>query len=290
MIIISETPKADVIVAIDKEMGHVRGLLDTIQLLKDTPENYTLVESVINKNAVMKGVENDLRKTLNSRPDLLPAIEFSLKQLDTWLPKLKDRIIKSNTKIYDQETITFKEKGILDTVSSVNFFTRYAGMVFNIALTLANKEANISSLLSKADWSFFNNTAKYFSILIVRFSQSIKELEEGIEDLSDETYDTMSEDILRGTVGDKAVTALRGLMPHELNPLYWWRLLKMKKDIKLIIDANEQMDMLAMKIARLNNRRSGVEDPEIDRQIEIYEDELLKRQGKIAQIEARYGN
>lgn len=48
--------------------------------------------------------------------------------------------------------------------------------------------------------------------------------------------------------------------------------------------------MLAMKIARLNNRRNGTNDPEIDRQIEIYQDELIKKQGKILQIEAKYGN
>lgn len=290
MIIINETPKLEVLVAIDKESAHVKGLLDTIHLLKDSPENIAAVNGYIQKNAVLRGIENQLKKGLNPHADLIDSLEYAAKQLDMWLPKLRDRILKSKTSVYDVETITFREKGILDIVSALNFFNRYATMVLNIVLTQAAKEVNFASFLTKVDITFFNNTPNYFAGLLIRFSQSVKSLEEMVENLSEETYDATSEEILRNSVGDKAVSALRGLAPHELNPLYWWKRRQMKADIKAIVDTNQDIDMLAMKIARLNNRRDGTNDPDIDRQIEVYQDALIKKQGKIMQIEAKYGN
>ncbi|QZA70589.1 hypothetical protein AH04_108 [Erwinia phage AH04] len=290
MIIISDTPKTDVIVSIDKELVYLRGLSDTIKLLRDGSDNLAAVEGYIQRNAVLKGIEGDVRKHINSRSDLIGTMDFAINQLIAWVPKLKDRIIKGKTDTFDVETITFQEKGILDSISAINFFNRYSGVVLDIVITEAGKEVSLNSFLTKVDLAFFNNTPKYYSNLLVKFSQSIKTLDTMIDDLTDEPYDAQSEEILAASVGDKAVSVQRNLAPHQLNPLYWWKRRQMKKDIKTIIDSNADVDMLAMKIARLNNRRSGVEDPGLDRQIEIYQDEIIKKQGKIAQIEARYGN
>lgn len=290
MIIISDTPKTDVIVSIDKELVYLRGLSDTIKLLRDGSDNLAAVESYIQRNAVLKGIEGDVRKHINARSDLIGTMDFAINQLMAWVPKLKDRIVKGKTDTFDVETITFQEKGILDSISAINFFNRYSGVVLDIVITEAGKEVSLNSFLTKLDLAFFNNTPKYYSNLLVKFSQSIKTLDTMIDDLTDEPYDAQSEEILAASVGDKAVSVQRNLAPHQLNPLYWWKRRQMKKDIKTIIDSNADVDMLAMKIARLNNRRSGVEDPGLDRQIEIYQDEIIKKQGKIAQIEARYGN
>lgn len=290
MIIISDTPKTDVIVSIDKEFVYLQGLLDTVRLLRDTPDNVLAAEAYIQKNAVLKGIESDLKKNIDSRTNLVDSLEFALKQLTLWAPKLKERVVRSKTTTYDVETITFKEKGILDSVSAINFFNRYAGIVLDIILTQSAKEVNMNSFMTKVDLAFFNNTPKYFSNLIIKFSQSIKTLETMIDDLSDEMYDATSEEVIRAQIGDGAVSVQRNLAPHELNPLYWWKRHQMKRDVKAMIDANADIDMLAMKIARLNNRRSGLEDPSLERQIEIYQDEIIKKQGKIAAIEAKYGD
>jgi hypothetical protein len=290
MIIISDTPKVDVIVAIDKEGNYLQGMLDTIQLLRDNPDNIKAAEAYVQRNAVLKGIENDLKKGIDGRTDLISGIEYAIRQLVLWVPKLKERVVKGKTTTFDVETISFKEKGVLDSVSAINFFNRYCGMVLDILVTQATKEVNMTTFLTKVDIGFFNNTAKYFSNLIIRFSQPIKSLETMIDNLSDEVYDSQSEEIIRAQIGDDGVSVQRNLAPHELNPLYWYKRRVMKKDIKSIIDANADIDMLAMKIARLNNRRSGVEDPTLERQIEVYQDEMIRKQGKIIQIEAKYGN
>lgn len=289
MIIISETPKLDVLIAIDTEMATVAGLRDTIDLLKDgDPENMKLAEQAVQKNAVLRGIENDLKRTLSPSVTFLGAVEDALDQLNLWLPKLRDRIAKSPTKIYDKETITFREKGILDTISSINFWNRYATMAIDIIIDQATKQQDVAKLLTKVDLQFFNDTPKYFSHLTVKFSDSIKNLETMIDNLSDETYDEVSEQVIEAASGIDSVSVQKNLAPHQLNPLHWYKMRRMRKDINKIQSNVESINMLAMKIARLNNRRNGSEDPSLDRQIETYQDAIIKKRAQNIAIEAKY--
>lgn len=289
MIIISETPKMDVLIAIDREMATVSGLRDTLDLLQQgDPENMELAEKAIQKNAVLKGIENELKRTLSPSMTLLGSIDDALQQLNLWLPKLRKRIADSQTKIYDKHTINFKQKGILDTISSINFWTRYASMVLDVTIDQATKPQELSKLLTKVDFNFFNDTAKYFAHMTIKFCDSIKNLEAMIDNLSEELYDEVSEQIIEAQLGDGSTTVLKNLGPHQLNPLHWWKYAKMKKDVNRIQSNIETIQMLAMKIARLNNRNQGGGNPELDRQIETYQNAIIKKRAENAQIEARY--
>lgn len=288
MIIISETPKADVIEAIGDELDHVLGLSDTLQLLKDSGSNdVATLEAYIQRNAVLNGIEKQLKTTLSPRADLINTLGNALDQLKLWIPKLQDRVNKSNTKVFDRETLTFREKGILDLVAGVNFFNRYATMVLDILLTQANKEERLDSYLSKVDFRFFNDTAKYFAHLLVKFNASVKELEALVDSLSEETYDSTSESIISAQMGAGAVT-VKNVAPHELNPMHWWRRGQMNRDVRALVKSNQDIEMLAMKIARLNNRRNGTDNPDLDRQIETYQDAILKKRSNVIRIESKY--
>lgn len=289
MIIISETPKLDVLIAVDREMATVQGLRDTLDLLQDgDPENIKLAEAAVQKNAVLKGIENNLKRTLSPSVTLIGAIDDALSQLNLWLPKLRERVAKSPTKIYDVETISFKEKGILDIISSVNYWTRYATMVIDIVIDQATKSQDISRLLTKVDLSFFNDTPQYFTHITVKFCDSIKNLEGMVDGLSEETYDEVSEQIIEAQIGTDAVSVRKNMAPHHLNPLYWWKNRQMKKGVDAIQSNIENIQMLAMKIARLNNRNNGAPNPELDRQIEVYQDAIIKKRAQNISIEAKY--
>lgn len=288
MIIISKTPKMDVLAAIDRERSLVQGLLDNYGLLWDTgSETVAKVEGLIEKNAVFNSIQKELKRVMNPRATLLHESQEALNTILMWLPKLRARIDKSRVTVYDKETISFQEKGILDAVASINFYTRYASMVIDVLLTQAHKEVNMQSYLTKVDFQFINDTAKYFTHLTVKFNDSVTNLDKMVDDLSDELYDPTSEDVIKATLGQKAV-AMHGLGPHELNPLYWYKVAIMKKDVAVIASSHEKIEMLASKIARLNNQRTGHEDPALDRAIETYQNEIIKHQAKIVDIEARY--
>ncbi|AEV89544.1 putative virion structural protein [Pseudomonas phage OBP] len=288
MIIINETPKGDVVEAINDELDHVTGLRDTLSLLNDSGKaNVDTLEGYVQRNAVLKSIESQLKQSLSPRATLISALENSTEQLALWIPKLSDRINKGSTKVFDRETVTFKEKGILDIVAGINFFNRYATMVLDILLSQANKEERLENYLGKVDFAFFNSTSKYFAHLLVKFSESVKNLEAQIDALSDETYDSASEEIISAQLGASAVS-VKNMAPHELNPLHWYKRRQMKGDVKTLVKSGQDIDMLAMKIARLNNRRNGTDNPDLDRQIETYQDAILKKRANMVRIESKY--
>ncbi|MCV6900894.1 hypothetical protein OE165_28070, partial [Escherichia coli] len=71
-------------------------------------------------------------------------------------------------------------------------------------------------------------------------------------------------------------------------PLYWYRLWRMRRDVKFIEVANLRIETLAMKIARLNNQRNGEEDPALERMIEVYQDKIIKLESDIRDTVEKY--
>ncbi|WZX10456.1 hypothetical protein ACP1_0167 [Aeromonas phage ACP1] len=289
MILIKNYSKADLLLTIDRELNHVIGFKDSMKLFKEVLGGYNTLSTYIDRNAVLKGIQSKVKSKIGNNFDLLGAIEMGVNNVASVLPELRKQVSQSSTKTYDGETITFKERGILDTVSAINFFNRYTNMVLDILLTQGyDEKADVKSLLNKVDFAFFNDTAAYYGNLLTRFSEGYKVVLEAIEALSDEQVDDLSEGIIAEAEGKEAVSVRQGLAPHEMNPLFWIRLWKMRRDVSTIQVSQEQIELMAMKIARLNNKRSGTEDPALDRQIETYENEILKKRAKIEAIMGKY--
>lgn len=289
MILIKDYSKADLLLAIDRELSHVEGFKDSMKLIKEILGGYNTLSSYIDHNAVLKGIQSRVKSKIGNNFDLLASVELAVNNVTATLPELRKMVVASNTKTYDTETITFKERGILDTVSAINFFNRYTNMVLDLLLTQAyDEKADIKSLLTKVDFAFFNDTATYYTTLLTRFSEGYRVVVEAINVLSDEQLDELSEGIIAEAEGKEAVSVRQGLAPHQLNPVFWVRLWKMRRDVKTIQVTQEQIELMAMKIARLNNKRSGVEDPALDHRIETYENEILKKRAKIEQIMGKY--
>lgn len=289
MILIKNYSKSDLLLTIDRELNHVVGFKDSMKLFKEILGGYNTLGTYVEYNAVLKGIQSKVKSKIGSNFDLLSAIEMGVNNVASVLPELRKQVSTSSTKTYDGETITFKERGILDTISAINFFNRYTNMVLDILLTQGyDEKADVKSLLNKVDFAFFNDTANYYSTLLIRFSEGWKVVLEAIDNLSDEQVDDLSEGIIAEAEGKEAVSVRQGLAPHELNPVFWFRLWKMRRDVSTIQVSQEQIELMAMKIARLNNKRSGTEDPALDRQIETYENEILKKRAKIEAIMGKY--
>lgn len=289
MILIKNYSKSDLLLTIDRELNHVVGFKDSMKLFKEILGGYNTLGTYVEHNAVLKSIQSKVKSKIGSNFDLLSAIEMGVNNVASVLPELRKQVSTSSTKTYDGETITFKERGILDTISAINFFNRYTNMVLDILLTQGyDEKADVKSLLNKVDFAFFNDTANYYSTLLFRFSEGWKVVLEAIENLSDEQVDDLSEGIIAEAEGKEAVSVRQGLAPHELNPVFWFRLWKMRRDVSTIQVSQEQIELMAMKIARLNNKRSGTEDPALDRQIETYENEILKKRAKIEAIMGKY--
>lgn len=289
MILIKDTKKEDVVLRLESESNFSAGLVDTIRLLnKIHPDQWATMQDYTQKNATMRSIEAGVKKGIHAKLSTVDAIAAALSNLGIWLPKLRERLAQLPTKTFDTETITFRERGILDVISAVNFFNRYTAIYLDILLEQANKPVDLSRMLNKHDLSFFNDTAKHYVTILIRFTQAVKDLEGMIDKLSEEMADDMSEQILRETEGEDHVSIRKGMAPHELNPVYWFRLWRMRRDVKTIEVNQKRIETLAMKIARLNNQRSGQEDPALDHTIEVYQDKIIKMDAEIRSIVEKY--
>lgn len=289
MILIKDTKKEDVILRLQTEINYVDGLIDTIKLFnKVNLWEFANMEEYVHRNAIIRSIDQGFKKGISQKIDPVDAISGALYTLKTWLPRIMVRLKKSDTKTFDTETITFQERGVLDTISAVNFFNRYATMFLDVLLENGNKPVELSKIFNKIDLSFFNDTAPHFVTVTIRFSQSLKDLDAMLDNLSGELADTTSEGILREADGEGSVSIRKGMAPHEMNPLYWYRLWRMRRDVKSIEVSQLRIETLAMKIARLNNQRSGQEDPALDRMIEVYEDKIVKLDSHIRDTVEKY--
>ena len=155
MILIKNYSKSDLLLTIDRELNHVVGFKDSMKLFKEILGGYNALGTYVDHNAVLKGIQSKVKSKIGSNFDLLSAIEMGVNNVASVLPELRKQVSTSSTKTYDGETITFKERGILDTISAINFFNRYTNMVLDILLTKGyDEKADVKSLLNKVDFAF----------------------------------------------------------------------------------------------------------------------------------------
>jgi hypothetical protein len=62
----------------------------------------------------------------------------------------------------------------------------------------------------------------------------------------------------------------------------------MRRDVDTIRNGENQIKVLAMKIARLNNKAAGTEDPNLDHAINTYSDEIVKIKARNRSIVEKY--
>lgn len=289
MLRIKNVKKADTLATLSAEINFLTGLKDNLTEIQNLPEEaLDPVHTVISRNAIIAGIEKGSRKAIPGNPDLLDVISHALTGLTIWAGMLEGALKGAKSQTFDTETITFKERGLLDAISAINYFNRYTDMLLDVLTTSAYENIAADKILTKIDLAMFNNTALYYTTLLIRFNQSPKDLNEMIDKLSDEVADELSEEILRGADGDAAVSIRKGLAPHELNPVHWYQLWVMRRDVETIRNGQRQIDVLAMKIARLNNKAAGVEDPSLDHAINVYTDEIIKIKARNRAIVEKY--
>lgn len=289
MIRIRNTKKTDVLTTLSVEINFLVGLRDNLQELRNLPASVQAdIGEAFKRNGIIAGIEKKVRKEVPGQADFLETLSYSLTGLTIWLGMIESTLKGSKAQVYDSETMTFKDRGLLDAISAVNFFNRYTDMLLDVITTYAYSQDPINKILSKVDLAFFSETADYYGTLVVRFNQSPKALNEMIEQLSEEIADEVSEEILKGAEGEASVSIRSGLAPHQLNPVFWWQLWAMRRDVESIRNGENQIKVLAMKIARLNNKASGTEDPNLDHAIETYSNEIIKIKARNRAIVEKY--
>lgn len=284
MIIVKNTSKDAVLENINTEKTFLQGLGDTLASVKvSTDDVKNDIAMYIKQNAVLNGIAVNAQRSISQKHSLLETIAFAIKNALNLLDYIHDQFKKSNVKVYDTSTLTYKQKGMFDYVSSISFFSNYTSKILDIILT---QSKSIKEVLTKADLEFINKTVNYYNILLKRLCGSDRDLKRSIDILSDEVFDEESASVITQVKGREAVTT--NLLPHELNPGYWVRYALMLRDVSLIKSNRGKIDTYAMKLQKLENKRRQTEDPSLDRQIEYWTNEIQILDAEIAEKEAKY--
>lgn len=284
MIVIKDAELSVVLKNIDAERTFLDGLKNNIGMLQNSSSDILSgIHNYVRRNAVFNSISEKAKRSISSKHDIFQTMSFALANGIALLNDIEARLKKSNIKVFDTATITYRQKGMFDWISAINFFGKYTSSFIDVCLT---QPKTVNNYLTKADFQFINKTAEYYNVVLARLCDSLSNIKRSLDLLSDETYDESESSIIENIRGKQAASI--GFAPHVFNPGYWIRYRTMVKDVNTIKSSREKIDMYAMKLQRLENKRNNSEDPAIDRQIEYWQNEIQILDANIANIEAKY--
>lgn len=264
-----------------------KGMVNTIKnMLALNASNDVGYDQYAQRWALTKGILKDVgrRVTNPSMTDIfvdsIKGIEFILSRLEQQAKGIDDTI--------DGTTLTIKETNILIILDNIGFWTGYTLDLVEVLSSFALEGKEDERGINKADLTFLNKTWSYYSDLSVQFMAEPDQIVRRLEKLSDVPADQDSVDIVQNAKGRDAVNAMRGFGIHTVLPAYW--ILDIKKNVDLArIRANQKrIEIHSMKLEQLMNKRNGSNDPHLDRQIEIYQNDIIKAKAKIEDIVESY--
>ncbi|ASU03606.1 hypothetical protein RISINGSUN_64 [Erwinia phage vB_EamM_RisingSun] len=275
------------------------GTLSTVTVgLQDLKENLkkmdlanidisALGERWIVASSIMKGVKQD--GSIPGNMILTEMLDMGADSAISTAAELQVLIKKYNQKVWSGHTLTIPQTNILNMIEHLEFWTNYSSMLVDVLLTQYNQATAPDRYMTKADVRWINGTKDFyvdFSKQLMKGSRHIISILKSMDELEVEE-DVV--DVLESSKGIKSVSvATRGFGIHNVNPLYWYDSIKEKVDLWRIDNMRRNNEMFAMKINQAINKKNGQNDPQLDRQIEVYQDEIIKNRAKIESIIESY--
>lgn len=283
---IKQFKKDDLLTSIRDEKGIVAGLSDTLALIKS---NSFDLETTASRWALTQGILKDIHRQLPSSVKLMETIEYNVGSIDKLLDGLEDRVKKIKQNLIVAESVTIREANLLSLLDGVEHWSKFTDMLLSTLITMTSNKNNNTNELTKNDLAFLNKTWNYYSFCSIQYFKGAATLLSDLDKLPDVPATETNIDVIQGSKGISGVSlAINGLMPHELNPKYWFDNFMVEVNLRRIKNLHESNKMLAFKIEQANNKRNGVNDPNIDRQIEILQDKIIKNKAVEERIRGKY--
>lgn len=245
--------------------------------------------SATNHWVITQGLTKFLRNNGVAMADLPETMSAALACVQTLVPEVIKLIKGYNEKIWDGKLITLKQANILNLIEHLTFWIKYVRMVFDVLLTMNNKGVAADQYLSKYDTRWINGTELFFRQLTVELLKGSRGMLARLAAVPDVEVSQNSMDVLESMEGGAKVDLLKqGFGVHMVNPIFWFHLAWAKINIMRIENMRRDNELFAMKISQAINKKGGSEDPQLERQIEIYQDEIIKNTVAIEQIEKKY--
>ena len=238
---------------------------------------------------ITKGLDKFLRAQGLAMDDLPQTISTGLSSIQALIPEVTKLIRGYNEKIWDGKMLTLKQVNILNLIEHLTFWIKYVRMIFDVLLTMNNKDLQPDQYLTKYDTRWINGTELFFRQLTVELLKGSRVMLARLNAMADVEVSQNSLDVLETMEGGAKVDLLKqGFGVHMVNPIFWFHLAWSKINIMRIEQMRRDNELFAMKISQAINKKGGNDDPRLEREIEIYQDEIIKNTLAIEQIEKKY--
>lgn len=240
--------------------------------------------------SITKSINRELQNTGYRGVTFEAAINAALdtiKALDVGITKI---VKNDREEVWDGKILNLRQANLLNLIEHVSHFLKYTTMVYDVLITMQNKNTqDPERILARADVRMINQTAEFYKGTLIYLLKGARVIVENLEAIPEVEVSESSIAVMEATEDAKKSKLLKqGFGVHTLNPVFWYGLNKMNLNIARINKARSDNELFAAKISQAVNLKNGSQDPVLDHQIEIYQDEIIKNVALIERIEKEY--
>jgi len=278
-----------------------RELVDQITALgvvaTDLTANITRMEAnkidlghEINQWMITKSITRELDNVGFRGVGFQHAVKTSLTTVSALVLGLTKMVQSSKDEIWDGKLIDLRQANLLNLIEHLTHWVRYTGLVYDVLITMKNKgDREAEKTLAKADLRFINQTIEFYKGSTVMLLKGSRIILDNLMAIPEVEVSETSIAVMESTEGAEMASLIQqGFGIHQINPVFWYKLNKMNLNLARIDKARKDNEVFAMKITQAVNQKNGVDDADLDHQIEIYQDEIIKNVALIESIEKEY--
>ena len=240
---------------------------------------------------VTKGLSRHLENQGFGALDLFKVQTVGAQAIKSALEPLGKMIKDYHEKLWDGKLITLKQANILNLIEYMNFWLKYSFMVCDVLMTMNNDGESPDRYLGKGDLRWIQGTEGFYRSFTVDLLKGSRYIMTNLEKIPDVEISQGSLDVLDALGEKEAVGSdllAKGFGIHLMNPYFWFSVGRSKYHLMRIEQMRRENELFAMKISKAINKRDGSNDPQIDRQIEVYQEAIIKNEHAIEEIEKDY--
>lgn len=245
---------------------------------------------VINSWAITKSVSKALESSGYRGVSFNYALKSGAKTIVALAPLLSKLIQGYREDIWSGSTLTLRQANLLNIGEHIEHWLKYTNMVYSVLMTMHTKgEQAGMAVATKADLKLLNGTLELYKAVTVQLMKGSKVLFAHLEGIPDVEISETSLAVLEGTNPDATTDLLKqGFGIHNVNPVFWYQLAEMNLNVARIDKMQKDNELFAMKISQAVNQKNGVNDAELEHQIEVWQDAIIKNVNTIETIEKKY--
>lgn len=244
----------------------------------------------INQWAITKAVSRELDNIGYRGVGFQHAVKTGLDNVQALVLALSKVVQSHKDETWSGKLLDLRQANLLNLIEHMSHWVKYTGLTYDVLLTMKNGGTkDPEKLLAKTDTRFINQTLEFYKGTTAMLLKGSRVILDGLMAIPEVEVSETSIAVMEATEeAGKSQLLKQGFGIHQINPVFWYQLNKMNLNLARIDKARRDNEIFAMKITQAVNQKNGVDDADLENQIEIYQDEIIKNVALIESIENQY--